>query len=210
VSDTGVGMPPDVIAHAFEPFFTTKGKGEGSGLGLATVYGIAVEAGGNVTLYSSPGIGTTVRVHLPLADRALPQSGRRHPEIQRSGEGQTVLVVEDEDAMRKVTTRILRRNGYRGIEACSGIEALELVRTNPVDLLLSDVVMPQQSGPDLAAEVRNLLPGMPVLFMSGYSQGVLSRRRGLPEDLALIQKPFNESTLVARVHEMLSAPREPG
>lgn len=213
VSDTGVGMDDQVIAHAFEPFFTTKVKGEGSGLGLATVYGIVTEAGGNVTLYSTPGLGTTVRVHLPAVDApvAAPEPGADRP--RPIGRGQSILVVEDEEAMRKVTARILRRNGYEVLEAAGADDGLRIAATKDFDLLLTDVVMPQVSGPDLAQEVLRLKPGVRVLFMSGYSQGVLGPRRGLTDELALIQKPFNEQSLVDRVSQLLdgsSSRRGPG
>jgi PAS domain S-box-containing protein len=204
VSDTGVGMSPDVIARAFEPFFSTKSKEEGTGLGLATVYGIVTEAGGSVTIDSEPGLGTTVRVYIPADEEAIVSAPGNGHQKRSAEHSESVLVVEDQDAMRRVTARILRRNGFSVIEAASGEEALSLATENAFQLLLTDVVMPQMSGRELAERVQELKPGVAVLFMSGYSQGVLGPRRALEDGVVLIQKPFTERALLEKVHSAMS------
>jgi CheY-like chemotaxis protein len=196
-------MTPDVMARAFDPFFTTKPKGEGSGLGLATVYGIVAESGGNLHLYSEVGLGTTVRVSFPAT---TPDASRMRPSERidvPAGGGETILVVEDEAAMREVTCRMLRRNGYIVLDATNGEDALRVASGSDFDLLLTDVVMPQMSGRELALRLSASKSGIAVLFMSGYSGGVLGPQRVLDDGVALIQKPFNEQALLAKVHEVL-------
>jgi CheY-like chemotaxis protein len=208
VSDSGSGMSAETIDRAFEPFFTTKLRGEGTGLGLATVYGIVTRAGGAVTIYSKLGVGTTIRVHLPLSD-ADPGHEAVAPLELRLGEGEVVLLVEDEAAIRKVATRILERNSYRVLQAADGQDALALAVEHVPDLVLTDVVMPKMSGPELAQHLETLLPGVPVLFMSGYSQGMLGPQRGLDDDVRLVQKPFSERTLIEGVHDALGTRGRP-
>ena len=202
VSDTGSGMSSSVIDHAFEPFFSTKPKGEGTGLGLATVYGIITEAGGAVTIYSEPGLGTTVRVYLPAADERVAERDEDVAPPTSSGVGQTVLLVEDEAAIRRVTARILERNGYVVLEAADGPAAIRLAADHRFDLLLTDVVMPRMSGRELADRLRVDRPDLTVLFMSGYSQGVLGSQRAPDEGIALVQKPFNERSLIEKLHSL--------
>jgi nitrogen-specific signal transduction histidine kinase len=202
VSDTGTGMSPEVLAHMFEPFFTTKPPGEGTGLGLATVYGIVSEAGGTVRFSSERGAGTTVRVFLPATDE--PATSTPPPiQVLVGGEGERVLVVEDADAMREVTSRILRRNGYEALEAANGEEALAMLETHACDLLLTDVIMPHMSGRDLVKKVHERTPGLPVLYMSGYSGGLLDPTRDLGHAVVLIKKPFDEQSLVQTVRSVL-------
>jgi hypothetical protein len=206
VSDTGSGMDKATIERAFEPFFTTKPKGEGSGLGLATVYGIVTQAGGDVRIYSEPDIGTTVRLLFPITgDRPAASAASREPE--RAHGGETILVVEDEDAMREVTRRILARNGHEVLVARSGPDALDVVeaRDGPIDLMLTDVVMPRMLGKELAERMRDRMPAMRVLFMSGYAQPVLASQGTLEEGVVLIEKPFTERGLLAKVREVLDA-----
>ncbi len=205
VSDTGTGMDQETIDHAFEPFFTTKPRGEGTGLGLATVYGIVTEAGGTVTIYSEANMGTTIRVYLPPVGVHVSAGQVPVAPALRRGGGETILLVEDEDAIRMVAARILERNGYSVIQAAHGPEALALTVDHHFDLLLTDVVMPQMSGRDLADRVAAAFPGTPTLFMSGYSQGVLGPQRGLDEGVSLIQKPFSERSLIGAIHELLQA-----
>ena len=204
VSDTGTGMPIDVIERAFEPFFTTKPKGVGTGLGLATVYGIVTQAGGDVRIHSEPGLGTTVTVLIPITDEALPDAAqpRATPE---GGAGEVILVVEDESALREVTRRILARNGYKVMVAANGQEAIDLVDTCPgqINLLLTDVVMPQLQGKEVADRVCAAQPGIPVLFMSGYTQGLLGAQGILAPEVNLIEKPFSEAELLAKVRAIL-------
>ena len=205
VSDTGTGIPKDVMDRVFEPFFSTKPKSEGTGLGLATVYGIITQAGGNVRIYSEPGLGTVFTILLPVTAQAAAVPAQRGQ--PQHGHGETVLVVEDEPAMREVTRRILERNGYHVTAAASGHDALQAVTSEleHVDLLLTDVVMPRMQGRELADKIRVLRPGIRVAFMSGYTQGLLSQQRVLDPGVHLIEKPFTETTLLAKVREILTA-----
>ena len=211
VSDTGTGMPQDVIDRAFEPFFTTKAKGEGTGLGLATVYGIVTQLGGYVQIYSEPGLGTTFTILLPEtsrpAERPSAPSG-----AALGGSGETVLVVEDEAAMREVTRRVLTRNGFKVITADNGLDAIEVAAGHPddIDILLTDVVMPQTLGKEAADRIRALYPAVKVLFMSGYTQGVLDTQGILETGINLIEKPFTERSLLAKLHEIMTQRSEPG
>jgi PAS domain S-box-containing protein len=205
VSDNGTGMSPKVAARAFDPFFTTKGRTEGSGLGLATVYGIVTEAGGVVHLYSEEGIGTTVKVYFPAAaDLAAVAPARTRPTPIR-GDGEVILVVEDQDAVRAVTVRILRRNGYVVLEAAGGPDAIAIAAQRDIDLLLTDVVMPKMGGRELAERLRVDHPGLPVLYMSGYAQSMLGPKGTLDDGVLLVQKPFNEITLLRSAHQAIAA-----
>jgi PAS domain S-box-containing protein len=204
VSDTGHGMTPDVMQRAFEPFYTTKAKGEGTGLGLATVYGIVTQAGGYVQLYSEIDHGTTLTAMFPAADAPAAAAAPALAPAPTLGT-ETVLVVEDEDAMREVTTRILRRAGYQVLSADCGPAAIEVLRgaTGRIDLLLTDVVMPHMLGKELADSARAMYPGMRVLFMSGYAEPVLSNKGTLEPGIVLVEKPFSEATLLAQVRDVL-------
>jgi PAS domain S-box-containing protein len=206
VSDTGLGMSPEVVARAFEPFFTTKPKGEGSGLGLATVYGLVKEFGGHITLYSEPGVGTSVRIYLAPADRAAPGPSRPTKDPVVPGRGETIFLVEDEEAMREVAARILRRNGFDVVEVASAGEALTRLAEIPCHLLVTDVIMPKMSGLDLARAAREIRPDLSVLFMSGYSEGVLDAGALGDEPVTLVQKPFSEEALVVAVNAKLAEP----
>jgi hypothetical protein len=205
VSDTGLGMSAEVVAHAFEPFFTTKPKGQGTGLGLATVYGIVTRSGGTVTVHSEDGLGTTFRIRLPSAGRhaaPVPDEAAAPPP---KGHGETILVVEDEPALLATTTRTLRQNGYHVLSAASGEAALVLAAHNDVHLLLSDLVMPKMSGSALTEMLTALHPHLAVLFMSGYSEDVLDRQRLHHGDIALVQKPFTRQGLLRMVDAALAA-----
>jgi hypothetical protein len=206
VSDTGTGIPKDVLDRVFEPFFTTKPKGEGTGLGLATVYGIITQAGGHVRIYSEPGLGTSLTALLPVTAQDIAPAARP-PAETRHGHGQTVLVVEDEPAMREVTRRILARNGYHVVAAASGHEALDVLASQleHIDVLLTDVIMPRMQGKELAEKVRILQPAARVVFMSGYTQGLLGEQGVLEPGVHLIEKPFSETTLLTQLHGILSA-----
>ncbi|WP_229075977.1 PAS domain S-box protein [Actinoplanes sp. DH11] len=205
VSDTGTGMPQEVIEKAFEPFFTTKPSGQGTGLGLATVYGIVTQAGGTVQIYSEAGIGTTFTILLPATDAQAQETGPEESAAELSGHGATVLVVEDEAALREVTCRILRRGGYTVLAAGNGDEALRLAADNPVDVLLTDVIMPGMLGRDVAAAVHRTQPGIRVLFMSGYAQPVLTTHGTLSAEVHLLEKPFTSAELMRALHEELQA-----
>ncbi len=207
VTDTGSGMERSTLDRVFEPFFTTKAKGDGYGLGLATVYGIVTQAAGDVRIYSKPGLGTTVSVLFPATDRDPRAAAMPVVAPLRCG-GETVLVVEDEDAMREVTTRILTRNGYQVLGAASGAEAIERALEHPgrIDLLLTDVVMPHLLGKDVAEQIAALRPEIRVLYMSGYAHPALTSQGTLDADVSLVEKPFSEQTLLARIDEALGGP----
>ncbi|HEU0042302.1 MAG TPA: ATP-binding protein [Jiangellaceae bacterium] len=207
VSDSGKGMAPDVVERAFEPFFTTKGRGDGPGLGLATVYGIVTQANGEVSIASSPGLGTTVTVLLPASRVGSEQTGAADTLAAQStaGRGETLLVVEDEDALREVAGRILSGAGYRVLAAECGAAALELAgrHDGTIDLLLSDVVMPGMLGKELAERLTAARPDTRVLYMSGYAQPVLHSQGTLDPGVALLEKPFTADDLLAAVRKRL-------
>lgn len=206
VSDTGEGMTADVVARIFEPFYTTKPRGQGTGLGLATVYGIVAEAGGSLNVYSEPGVGTTFRIYLPLVvspSGALPAVLRQ--DAPPHGDGRTVLVVEDEPALASVVTRILTNGGYHVLTATGGTQALALFTQHDCDVLLTDVIMPEMSGRRLADLIHAARPTVPVLFMSGYSNGLLGTTHVLDGDIAFIEKPFTAHDLLHKIAELLPA-----
>jgi len=200
VKDTGIGMPDDVVERAFEPFYTTKPKGEGTGLGLATVYGIVTQTGGTVEIDSSPGAGTTIRVLLPATEAEADVQAPADDDADGYTRGETILVVEDEDAVRRLTCRILTREGYRVLEAQDGPRAIDTwdEHAGEIDLLLTDVVMPGMSGKELAERL-----GIEPVFMSGYTDDVISRH-GM-DGLRLVQKPFDAPTLLGAVRSALDA-----
>jgi PAS domain S-box-containing protein len=206
VSDTGSGMTPEVVGHAFDPFFTTKPSGEGTGLGLATVYGIVTEAGGDVRLYSEPGMGTTVKVELPAVAGAPVPSERAQVE-RPAGRGETVLVVEDEESVRRLVERVLESAGYNIMVADRGAAALAILDGHPdVDLLLTDVVMPEMLGPELVAEATRRRPDLKTLYMSGYIHQVIAGvDADATDEFAFIEKPFTGETLRQAVRSALDA-----
>jgi PAS domain S-box-containing protein len=205
VSDSGAGMAPEVAERAFEPFFTTKGSGAGTGLGLATVYGIVTQAGGEVSIASSAGVGTTVTVLLPASATSSDFSDKSDILPPAPGRGETLLVVEDEAALREVAGRILSGAGYHVITAECGPEALELAARHEgaIDLLLSDVVMPGMLGKELADRLVGVRPDTRVLYMSGYAQPVLHTQGTLDPGVALLEKPFTAHDLLAAVRKRL-------
>jgi signal transduction histidine kinase len=205
VSDTGLGMDRATAARAFEPFFTTKSKGDGTGLGLATVHGIVAQSGGSAQIYSEPGLGTTFTILLPTTDAPVPgPSGDERAEPPRGG-GETVLVVEDEPALLEVTRRILDENGYTVLAASSGAEAVALADAHPgeIDVLLTDVVMPEMLGDEVAQRLSRRRPGLRVLFMSGYAQPVVELTG------EIIDKPFTEAGLLDRLRVLLASAAPP-
>jgi PAS domain S-box-containing protein len=204
VSDTGTGMPPETVQRAFDPFFTTKPPGQGTGLGLATVYGIIQQASGRAQIYSERGIGTTFTVLLPATGQASsPVAPPVHSPAPRGEE--TILLVEDEQALREVTRRILAGAGYRVIVAEHGPEALTIADAHPeeIDLLLSDVIMPQMPGPQLAQRLLERRPSLRVLLMSGFAQPILDSGGFLRDGMVLIEKPFSGPALLAKVAQLL-------
>jgi PAS domain S-box-containing protein len=210
VTDTGVGMTPEVLSHLYEPFFTTKAIGEGTGLGLATVYGIIQQSQGSIWVYSEPGEGTTFTIYLPRSDRreTLPAKPEDAPATLRGTE--TLLVVEDQDQLRRMAVKVLRDHGYRVIEGSNPGEALLHCERypGPIHLLLSDVVMPGMTGPEMVERIRPLRPSIKVLFMSGYSEQALKRHHDLELAGGYLQKPFSAEALATRVRKALD-PRRP-
>ncbi len=208
VSDDGAGMSPDVAAHAFEPFFTTKPAGKGTGLGLAITYGIVRKAGGRITLESAPGQGSLIAIVLPESDSASQPSLEAIVLAAPPGAGECILVVEDDEGVRLVLERVLREQGYRVVAAPDADQALALLGRAPreVDLLLTDVILPQRSGPELARLAQACCPGLRVLFMSGYTAGELARSGLAADDGWLLHKPFDGPELAAKVRAALAAP----
>jgi two-component system cell cycle sensor histidine kinase/response regulator CckA len=207
VSDTGSGMDKATQAHIFEPFFTTKQLGKGTGLGLATVYGIVKQSDGYIWVDSEPGTGSTFRIYLPRVKADIASERAREEPAPPSGGSETVLVVEDDRTVRSLAGEMLRLNGYTVLQAQDGREALDLVRRHgrPIHLLLTDVVMPEMSGRELARSVAGLEPGIGVLYMSGYTDGVIAHHGVLDAGVAYIQKPFTADSLARKVREALDA-----
>jgi CheY-like chemotaxis protein len=210
VSDTGVGMSQEVLAHIFEPFFTTKEKGKGTGLGLATVYGIIKQSGGFIWAYSEPGQGSSFKVYLPgvsAASEVRPPPPRDAP-AARTGEtaGRTILVVEDEDALRNLLVSSLEQSGYNVLAASNPAVALALARDHagPIDLLLTDMVLPAMDGLTLSQNIAHQRPGIRVIFMSGYTETSFRDPRGPLSEKEFLQKPFSHATLLEKIRVLLS------
>ncbi|QXE92745.1 response regulator [Geomonas subterranea] len=204
VSDNGTGMETEVQERVFEPFFTTKDVGKGTGLGLSSSYGIIKKHNGTIRMQSEPGAGTSFSIYLPLSVER--PAGERRDAEERPGAGSgTVLLVEDEETVRNMTRLLLERHGYRVLTACNGQEALELFRQDPgsVQLLLSDVIMPRMNGRELCEQVRQLAPGVPVIFMSGYPADVMSEK-GICGGGAYLQKPVKPEELLGTLRQALS------
>jgi CheY-like chemotaxis protein len=204
VVDTGTGMDEATLAHAFEPFFSTKAPDEGTGLGLATVYGIVSQAGGRASVESQPGRGTTVTALLPATDEA-PTERAPTPERVATGKGETVLVVEDNAPMREAARRILARQGYIVLTAVDGAEAIERAEGYgaPIHALLTDVNMPAMAGPEVARRILQARPATKVIYMSGYTAGAVDLAKGLEPGVTLIEKPFDPSQLLETLRAVL-------
>lgn len=207
VCDTGCGMDKETQAHIFEPFFTTKEADKGTGLGLSTVYGIVKQSNGHIDVYSEPGLGTTFKIYFPAH---LAEDIQHPPEpvpvsIQRGTEG--ILLVEDEDGVRKLTAQILRSGGYRVVEAANGSDALKLIQQDQkqIHLVITDVVMPVMGGRQLMEQVRQFVPEVKVLFVSGYTEDAIVRHGILSSEADFLQKPFTAAALKSKVRELLDA-----
>ena len=208
VSDTGTGIAKEHVGKIFDPFFTTKPVGQGTGLGLATVYGIVKQSGGFITVDSELGRGTTFMIYLPRHSAETIPAQELERTQPRDVTGQdTILLVEDEEAVRSFAARALKLRGYNVLEASGGEEALEIVRnaTSPIHLLITDVVMPSMDGPTLVRNVRRLKPDMQIIFMSGYAEETFRRNDEKAEDLHFLPKPFGLKQLAAKVKEVLSS-----
>jgi signal transduction histidine kinase/HAMP domain-containing protein/ActR/RegA family two-component response regulator len=206
VADTGCGMEQQVLERIFEPFFTTKPRGTGTGLGLATVYGIIEQAGGHISVESDPGRGTTFELYLPALPVGMTSDESPERDAISGGRGETVLVAEDEEGVRGVVTRILSRNGYTVLAASSGSEALDLFtrQTDAIDIVLTDVIMPGMSGKDLTDRIGELQPGVPILYMSGYEDSTISRH-GVLEGKGYLRKPFTATELLREIQRTLES-----
>jgi PAS domain S-box-containing protein len=207
VADSGCGMTPEVAARVFEPFFTTKEREKGTGLGLATVYAIAQQAGGVVSVQSEPGVGTTFDLYVPAVDDTAGELTIHIEEASRRGRGETILVVEDQDAVRELAERILSENGYRVLAARSGQEALgvALAHTGSLDVLLTDVIMPGMSGDELAGWLTNTHRRLRTIYMSGYSEQALAPHRFAVGAGDFLAKPFTSESLLQQIQETLAA-----
>jgi CheY-like chemotaxis protein len=208
IIDNGPGIPPDILPHIFEPFFTTKEKGKGTGLGLSTVYGLVTQSNGSVSVYSQPGQGTVFKILFPAIAPETPVEAPAEGSIDLSGT-ETILVAEDESGIRRYLRQVLDRNGYRTLEAVNGRHAMEIAQAHngPIHLLMTDVVMPETGGLELADQFAARYPGVPILFMSGYTDRLWSRT-----NINFLQKPFNSLSLLTRLRTLLdeAKPREPG
>jgi PAS domain S-box-containing protein len=209
VSDSGHGMDADTKSHIFEPFFTTKEVGQGTGLGLATVYGVVKQSGGHISVYSEPGQGTTFKIYLPRVD-ATPTSHTPPTPAESPAGTETVLLVEDEEAVRGLARHTLHKGGYTVLEARQGDEAVALCEqyAGTIHILVTDVVMPGMSGPQLAERLARLRPGMKVLYISGYTESAVIHRGILAVETAFLPKPFSPQALAWKVREVLDSPTE--
>ena len=204
VSDTGTGMDTETLAHLFEPFFTTKGQGKGTGLGLSIVFGIVKQSGGNIGVYSEPGKGTSVKIYLPRVDQGAASEPEHLAGAPDRG-SETILLVEDEDMVRKLVRETLEREGYKLLDAAGPMEAQKLVQNyhGPIHLMITDVVMPKLSGRELADRVLRQRPDIKVLYMSGYTDNAVVNSGVLDNEMAFLQKPFTPGVLTRKVRQVL-------
>jgi CheY-like chemotaxis protein len=210
VTDSGSGMTKDVVARAFEPFFTTKEPGQGTGLGLSQVYGFVKQSGGHVKIYSEPEHGTTVKMYFPRLMRSEEDEGHEEADgISRGETGEMILVVEDDGDLRTYLAEMLRNLDYQVMTARNGHAALQVLidARKRVDLLLTDVVMAGINGRELGRQAQALRPGLPVLYMTGYSRNAVIHQGRLDEGVDLVQKPVNQSQLANRIREILDRSR---
>jgi two-component system cell cycle sensor histidine kinase/response regulator CckA len=208
VSDTGCGMDAEIQSHLFEPFFTTKGVGKGTGLGLSTVYGIVKQSNGHISVYSEPTVGTTFKIYLPcIQETEAPATEEPKPDARELPPGSgTILLVEDNDGVRKITRQVLQQTGYSVIEAANGEQALKLAEGHQaaIDLLLTDVIMPGINGRELAERLVARRSVMKVLYMSGYTDDAILRHGGLTDGTPVIEKPFTPEALRRKVYAVLN------
>jgi CheY-like chemotaxis protein len=203
VSDTGCGMDQATVSHIFEPFFTTKEPGHGTGLGLATVYGIVKQNSGHILVYSEPGHGTTFKIYLPSAEHKIGVAAVTDVEtVSPKRREITILLVEDDEIMRSLTRQLLQEHGYVVVEADDGKSALDLIKSHaaPIDLLLTDVVMRHMSGPELAERLSTSHPTLKVVYMSGYTGELMANREILKAGVTFLEKPFSRTALLNTIH----------
>jgi two-component system cell cycle sensor histidine kinase/response regulator CckA len=207
VADTGTGIDSETLAHIFEPFFTTKERGKGTGLGLATVYGVVKQSGGYVSVESAPGKGASFQIYLPRIEEPVSVAEPVAPIVEAFRGAETILLVEDADALRKLTHMLLEQHGYRVLVAANGAAALQLVEEKPesINLLLTDVIMPGLNGRALAGRLQLRQPGLKVLYMSGYTDDAIADHGVLAAGIQLLHKPFSEENLIHKVREVLDA-----
>lgn len=212
ISDTGFGMDKETLERIFEPFYTTKLEGQGTGLGLATVYSIVKQNNGHVLVYSEPNEGTVFKLYFPLRGQDVAPDSEPRPERARQGSNETILVVEDEPAVRRLICSVLEDSGYQVLAAINGREALERCQQEvlQLDLLLTDVIMPEMSGAELGQALSQLYPGLRIMYMSGYTDDLLSRYGLGDTNVNLLEKPFTPGNLLAKVHQSLAAPVSSG
>jgi two-component system, cell cycle sensor histidine kinase and response regulator CckA len=208
-TDTGLGMTDDVQKQIFEPFFTTKARGRGTGLGLATTYGAVQQAGGHISVWSQPGHGTTFTIYLPHAQEHAPESPEPRRSRPAAARGLSVLLVEDDDSFRRLTRRMLERNGFAVEEATHAEAAVMIYEAAPssIDIVLTDVIMPGGSGKDLMLRLKGLDPNVHFLFMSGYPEDVIADHGVLEEGLPFLGKPFTEQALVQHLQDVVDEVR---
>jgi CheY-like chemotaxis protein len=208
VTDTGSGMPPEVMALAFDPFFTTKPQGQGTGLGLSQVFGFVKQSGGTVKLQSTVGRGTTVRIYLPRIQKPAFAAATEDADEDLRGHQETVLVVEDEDGVRSYSIDCLQELGFQVLSAEDGHSALDVIAAHPeIRLLFTDVGLPRMNGRELADEARRLRPDLPVLFTTGYSQDEMFRQGKFASKTALLTKPFSRKRLAECLGRLLDIPQ---
>jgi CheY-like chemotaxis protein len=201
LTDTGTGMSPEVQAHLFEPFFTTKPRGIGTGLGLSTIYGIVKQSGAHILVDSELGQGTTISIYFPRIDEGVGEDGSEATLAVLGGGSETVLLVEDENSVRGPVSKLLRKAGFAVLEAAGGPQALEVAGSHngPIDLVVTDVLMPTMSGKELVARLLARRPGLKVLYMSGHADNVIVHQGLLDEGVHLLAKPFNFQDLLRKI-----------
>jgi CheY-like chemotaxis protein len=203
VTDTGSGMSKEILEHIFEPFFTTKEPGKGTGLGLATVYGIVRQSHGHISVYSEIGVGTTFKIYLPSLERSVPVAQTIQNAPPPNGKG-TVLLVEDEPSLRLLEAESLKKLGYTVLQAGNGLEATAVAEGHPgnIDIIVTDIVMPRMGGPELVAKLRETRGNIPVIFMSGYTEAGVLEKANIGAGAVLLNKPFASDVLARKISEV--------